>query len=118
MEALFLRNNIVGVVLVVSLIVWIPGACLFHWLCDVLKLWKKCLPHKSESDDGKGGSAFVAQYSWIEVKPDLMPLLMSSETISSNLFQPVEEPEDDMPLPPGYHDYSGMAYIGDENTIL
>jgi hypothetical protein len=43
---------------------------------------------------------------------------MSSETISSNLFQPVEEPEDDMPLPPGYHDYSGMAYIGDENTIL
>jgi hypothetical protein len=72
MEALFLRNNIVGVVLVVSLIVWIPGACLFHWLCDVLKLWKKCLPHKSESDDGKGGSAFVAQYSWIEVKPDLM----------------------------------------------
>ena len=30
--ALFLKENIVGCVLLISLLIWIPGGCIFHWL--------------------------------------------------------------------------------------
>ena len=33
--ALFLKENIVGCVLFISLIIWIPGACAFHWLVSI-----------------------------------------------------------------------------------
>lgn len=32
-----------------------------------------------------------------------------SDVINSDLFQAVDEPEDTMPLPYGYHDYSGFV---------
>uniref|UniRef100_A0A1X7TKE4 Uncharacterized protein n=1 Tax=Amphimedon queenslandica TaxID=400682 RepID=A0A1X7TKE4_AMPQE len=96
--ALFLQENIVGCVLLISLIIWIPGVCAFHWLCDVKSLWRKCLHRSCDRTDGQMRHAFETQSSWvlqnrINQRVDLTPLLSLEEdedcdVISSRLFEP------------------------------